>query len=332
MATEIERTTGSAAGARISARWKRRLRRNLTGYAFISPWIIGLFVFRAYPLLASFFFSFTDYDVLNPAVVVGTENYVNMVTKDPVFWKSVNNTLYFVALVVPLGLVSSLGLAMLLNLRSTGIGLYRTIYYLPSIVPPVAGTLIFLVMLHPADGMVNTLLRGIGVNRPPGWFHSATWSKPGLILLSLWGAGTSTLVFLAGLQDIPEALYDAAKIDGASAWQRFLKVTLPLLTPVILFNLIMGIIGSFGVFTSAVVAGSASSTGVGQGTGGTTSGGPLGSMLMYMMLLYRYAFRYFSMGYASAMAVTMFVVILVLTLILLKTSRSWVYYEVASHR
>jgi multiple sugar transport system permease protein len=328
----MEVTSAAAASRRAWRRRVRVLRQNLAGYGFIAPWLFGLLAFRVYPLVASFFFSLTRYNVLNPPVWVGGENYVAMMTKDPVYWKSVSNTIYYVGLSVPLGLMSSLILAMLLNQSISGIGVYRTIYYLPSIVPPVAGTLIWVVILNPTDGLLNTVLRGLGVARPPGWFVSATWSKPGLILLSLWGAGRSTLVFLAGLKDISQSLYDAAKIDGANAWGRFWLVTLPLLTPVILFNLIMSIIGSFGVFTTAVVAGSSPGGGGGQGTGGITAGGPLDSMLMYMMLLYRHAFRYFAMGQASAMAVTMFLVILALTLFILATSGRWVYYEAASRR
>jgi len=331
MATSIELTSAGAVRAASSRRRARILWRNLAGYSFIAPWLLGLLAFRAYPLVASFYFSLTRYNVLSPPVWTGGENYAQMVTKDPVYWKSVSNTLYYVGISVPLGLMSSMILAMLLNMRASGIGIYRTIYYLPSIVPPVAGTLVWVVIMNPADGLLNTVLRSLGVNRPPGWFQSATWSKPGLILLSLWGAGRSTLVFLAGLKDIPETLYDAAKIDGANAWGRFWLITLPLLTPVILFNLIMGIIGSFGVFTTAVVAGGGASGG-GQGTGGITAGGPLDSMLMYMMLLYRHAFRYFAMGRASAMAVTLFFVILALTLLLMSTSGRWVHYEAAGRR
>ena len=324
-------TIAVAPGAQASQRRWRVLRRHLTGFAFISPWLIGLLAFQAYPLVASFIFSLTRYNVLTPPVWVGGQNYVSMVTQDPVFWKSVHNTLYYAGISVPLGLVSSLLLAILLNQSVSGIGIYRTIYYLPSIVPPVAGTLVWLLILNPQAGLVNSVLTSLGVSHPPGWFASATWSKPGLILLSLWGAGRSTLVFLAGLKDVPAILYEAATIDGANAWDKLRKITLPMLTPVILFNLIMGIIESMGVFTSAVVAAGGGGGGgtVGQGTGGTTAGGPLDSMLMYMMLLYRHGFRYFDMGQASAMAVAMFFVILAFTLLLLRSSGRWVYYEVA---
>lgn len=304
------------------------LSQNLKGYAFISPWLLGLLVFNAYPLIASFYFSFTKYNVLKPPVWIGLANYVNMFTADPVYWKSVSNTLYYALISVPLGLAFSLFLAILLERAVVGIGFYRTVYYLPSIVPPVASALVWMLLLDPGNGLVNSALRSMGMSRPPGWFRDATWSKPALIIMSLWGAGGGMLIFLAGLKDIPRVFYEAAEIDGANYWYRLLRITLPLLSPVIFFNLIMGIIGSFGVFTSAYVAGGSSSGG-GYGPGGT-AGGPLDSMLMYMLLLYRYAFRYFEMGYASAMAVAMFIVILVLTLALIRTSGRWVYYEAGS--
>jgi len=250
-----------------------------------------------------------------------------MFNQDPVYWKSVSNTLYYGLISVPLGLAFSLFLALVLNQAVVGIGVYRTIYYLPAIMPPVAATLLWMLLLDPGNGLVNTWLRGLGITRPPGWFRDANWSKPALIIMALWGAGGTMLIFLAGLRDIPKVFYEAAEIDGANGWHRLWHITLPLLTPVVFFNLIMGVIGSFGVFTSAYVAGGSASGG-GYGPGGT-AGGPLDSMLMYMLLLYRYAFRYFEMGYASAMAITMFLAILLLTLALIKTSGRWVYYEAA---
>lgn len=323
-----ENPAAEAEGRRRRARHRTRiLSQNLKGYAFISPWLIGLFVFTAYPMLASFYFCFTKYTVLKPPVWLGLGNFRNLFTNDPLVLKSVGNTLYYSLISVPLGLAFSLFLALLLNQGVRGIGIYRTIYYLPTIMPPVAAALLWMLLLDPGRGLVNAGLRAIDISHPPGWFRDPYWSKPALIIMSLWGAGGGMLIFLAGLKDIPKVLYEAAEIDGASAWHRLWKITLPLLSPAIFFNLLMGIIGSFGVFTSAFIAGGSSSGG-GSGPGGT-AGGPLDSMLMYMLLLYRYAFRYFEMGYASAMAVVMFVAILVLTLILLKTSGRWVYYETA---
>ncbi len=313
--------------AQRARRRARILRQNLKGYAFISPWLLGLFIFTAYPMLASFYFCFTKYTVLKPPVWIGLSNFRNLFTNDPLLLKSIGNTLYYALISVPLGLAFSLLLALLLNQAVGGIGIYRTIYYLPAIMPPVAAALLWMLLLDPGRGLVNAGLRAIGIVRPPGWFKDPYWSKPALIIMALWGAGGEMLIFLAGLKDIPKVLYEAAQIDGASAWHRLWRITLPLLSPAIFFNLLMGIIGSFGVFTSAYVAGG-SSGGGGYGPGGT-AGGPLDSMLMYMLLLYRYAFRYFEMGYASAMAIVMFVAILILSLILLKTSGRWVYYETA---
>jgi multiple sugar transport system permease protein len=301
----------------------RQLRRDLRAYLFLSPWLIGLLVFTAYPTLASFYFSLTKYNILNPPRWVGTENFVKLFTKDPLFWTAVWNTAYYTLVSVPLGLAVALGLAVLLNQRRSGIGLYRTAFYLPNLVPAVVITLVWSVMLDPRLGLVNAALRAIGLPGP-GWLRSSDWSKPGLIVMSLWsGSGSAMLIFLAGLKDVPASLLDAAMIDGANSWQRFRHVVLPLLTPTIFFNLIIGIINSFQVFTIAFIATS------GAGGGGSVAGsaGPLNSLLMYMVLLYRNAFRYFDMGYASAMALAMFVVLVLLTLVVVRSSDYWVHYE-----
>ena len=301
----------------------RQLRRDLRAYLFLSPWLIGLLAFTAYPTLASFYFSLTKYNILTPPRWVGADNYVKLFTNDPLFWTPAWNTASYTLISVPLSLAVSLGLAVLLNQRRGGIGLYRTAFYLPNLVPAVVITLVWSVMLDPRLGLVNTALRAIGVPGP-GWLRSATWSKPGLILMSLWsGSGPAMLIFLAGLKDVPASLLDAAMIDGANSWQRFRHVVLPLLTPTIFFNLIIGIINSFQIFTIAFIATS------GAGGGGSVAGtaGPLNSLLMYMVLLYRNAFRYFDMGYASAMALAMFVVLVLLTLVVVRSSNYWVHYE-----
>lgn len=302
-------------------RLTRRTREYLTGYLFVSPWIISLLVFTAYPTIASFFFALTDYNILKPPVFVGLKNFQTMFFEDPLFWVSVKNTAYYALLSVPLGLLVGLLLAMLLNQKLTGIGIYRTIFYLPSLVPAVAATLLWLVILDPRLGLVNQALKAVGIG-PVGWFQSAAWTKPALILMSLWlGSGSSMLIFLAALKEIPQSLMDAAMIDGAGAFQRFRHVTLPLISPTILFNLIMGIIGSFQVFGTAFVA-----------TGSANSAGPLNSMLMYMLLLYRNAFRYFNMGYASAMALVMFLALVLVTVLTIRSSSQWVYYETAGRQ
>jgi len=299
----------------------RQARENINGYLFVLPWILSLLIFTAYPMIASFFFAMTQYNILNPPKWVGLTNFVTMFTNDPLYWTSVSNTTYYVFLSVPLGLAFGLFLAMLLNQGLRGIGFYRTAFYLPGLVPAVAGTLLWMVLLDPKLGLVNEFLGLFGIERL-GWLRSAIWSKPGLILMSLWGGtGGSMLIFLASLKEIPQSLIEAAMIDGANAWQRFWNVTIPMISTTIFFNLVMGLIGSFQVFASAYVA---------SGSGNTA--GPLNSMLMYMLHLYRNAFRYFNMGYASAMALVMFIVLVILTLVLIRSSRAWVFYEATTRQ
>lgn len=299
----------------------KQLRQDLRAYLFLSPWIFSLLVFTAYPMLASFYFALSRYNILNPPEFVGMANFSEMFTNDPLFWKAVSNTLYYTLISVPLSLAVSLGLAILLNFSVRGIGFYRTVFYLPSLVPVVASTLIWMVLLNPRLGLVNAGLEAVGLPRL-GWLQSADWSKPGLILMSLWtGVGGAMLIFLAGLQDVPQSLIDAAMIDGANGWDRFRHITLPLITPTIFFNLVMGIIGSFQVFGQVLVSG---------GSGGEV--GPLNSLLMYLVLIYRNAFRFFNMGYASALALVLFIVLVLLTLVVVKTSNYWVYYEVGPRK
>jgi multiple sugar transport system permease protein len=292
-----------------------RLQRNeaIAGIVFVLPWIVSLLVFTAYPVLASFYYSFTQYSIIQEPKWIGLDNYVTMFTADPAFPVSVRNSAYYAFLSVPLGLISSLGLALLLNMRVKFIGGYRTLFYLASLTPPVAGTIIFIVMFQPRGGLINGILGAFGIDGP-AWFTDPNWAKPGLILLSLWGVGASSLIFLAGLKDIPGELIEAASIDGANTWHRFWKITIPLLTPVILYNLVTGIIASFQVFTSALVI------------GGTT-GRPQESLLMYFVHLYRNAFRYFNMGYASALAVVLFIVVLIITILIFRSTNRWVFYE-----
>jgi multiple sugar transport system permease protein len=308
--------------ARLPAWWVRmgamRRREARAGLLFVLPWLLSLLIFTTYPVLATFYLSLTDYNVVQPPTWVGLHNYRTMLTADPAFWTSVVNTAYYTLLAVPLGLVGSLGLALLLNLRVRGLGIYRTLIYLPALAPPVASTIIFMGLFDPDGGPINAVLQQVGLPAL-GWLNDPTWSKPALVILSLWGLGAGALIFLAGLQDIPQALLDAAAIDGAGAWQRFRSVTLPLLTPVILFNLVIGIISSFQVFTPALII------------GGTT-GKPLESTLMLMVHIYRNAFRYFAMGYASALAVVLFLAVLMVTLAIFGSARAWVYYAGGDRR
>ena len=295
------------------------------GYAICLPWLLGMLAFTAYPTLASFYFSFTRYNILQPPRFVGFLNYLNLFANDQRLRTSVGNSLYYTLLSVPLGMTSSLALALLPNARVRFIGVFRTIYYMPTLVPPVAATLLWKVILEPRQGLVNSVLMRLGVSSPPGWFADAQWAKPALLVMSMWGVGSATLIFLASLKEVPHEMIEAATIDGASAWRRFWGVTIPMISPVILFNLVMAVIGSFQVFTAAFVAG-ASGTVAGGGMTGA-AGGPLDSLLMYMVYLYAQAFRYFEMGYASAMAVVLFIVIMLLTVAIFRSSGRWVYYE-----
>jgi multiple sugar transport system permease protein len=290
-----------------------RRREAGAGLLFVLPWILSLLIFTAYPVLATFFFSFTDYNIIQPPQVIGLDNYTSIFTADTDFPTSVSNSAYYALISVPLGLAISLLLALVLNFRTRGVGIYRTLFYLPSLAPPVVATIVFMVLLDPNNGPVNGVLSSLGLPTP-GWFTDPAWSKPSLILLSLWGAGTATLIFLAGLQEVPQSLLEAAMIDGAGAWGRFRHVVLPLLSPVVLFNLVMGVITSFQVFTQALIVGG-------------VNGDPLNSTLMFMVLIYNNAFQYFKMGYASALAVLLFLAVLLATLIIFLTSRAWVYYE-----
>lgn len=290
-----------------------RRREARAGVFFVLPWVLSLLIFTAYPVLASFFFSFTDYNIIQSPHWVGLQNYGTMFTADPSFWTGVGNSAYYALIAVPVGLVLALLLALVLNLPARGIGVYRTLFYLPGLVPPVAGTIVFMLLLDPDNGLVNMLVGSLGLPTP-AWLSDPAWAKPALILLSLWGVGSATLIFLAGLQEVPQSLLEAAMIDGAGPLQRFRHVTLPLLSPVILFNLVIGVIGSFQVFTQALIIGG-------------NNGDPVGSTLMYMVLIYRNAFQYFQMGYASALSVVLFLAVVAITLAIFRSSRLWVYYE-----
>lgn len=291
-----------------------RRREARAGLFFVLPWMVSLLVFTVYPIIATIFFSFTDYNIIQAPHWVGLANYQTMFTADPDFWHSVGNSAYYALISVPFGLVLALVLALLLNMRARGIGVYRTIFYLPTLVPPVASTIIFMLLFNPnSSGFVNTVLGAVGI-QSQGWLTDANQAKPVLIFLSLWGLGAATLIFLAGLKDIPVTLLEAATIDGAGSWQRFWHITLPLLSPMLLFNLVMGVISSFQVFTQALIVGS-------------TTGDPQGSTLMFMIMIYRSAFRYFSMGYASALSVILFLAVLIVTLLIFWSARVWVFYE-----
>ncbi len=280
------------------------------GLAFISPWIIGFLAFTLYPVLASIYYSFCDYDVLSKPVWVGTLNFHDMLT-DSAFWQSLWNTLYYAAFSLPLGLVISLVVAVLLNQPVRGRAAFRAIFFLPSLIPIVAGSMIWLWILNGNFGLLNHALELIGI-KGPQWLADEKWTKPSLILMSLWGCGNTIVIYLAALQDVPRSLYEAAEIDGATAWARLWHVTVPMISPVIYFNLIMSIIGSLQVFANAYIM-----------LGG---GGPNRSALFYAVYLYQNAFEYRQMGYACAMAWVLFLIILFLTWVATRTTRKLIFY------
>ncbi|WP_407946517.1 carbohydrate ABC transporter permease [Paenibacillus alkaliterrae] len=293
---------------------KTRFERKMAlyGVIFTLPWILGLLLFHAYPLIMSIYYSFTSYSILDPGEWVGLENYQTMF-KDHVFWVSIYNTLYFTVFFVPISIIFGVGLALILNLKIRGQGIYRTMFFMPSLVPPIATTIIWLWLLNPQFGLVNHWLEQVGIPGP-AWLGSEYWSKPSLILMSLWGVGQSIVIYLAGLQDIPQDYYDAADVDGANMIQRLKNITLPLLTPVIFFNLIMGTIGALQNFVLPYTLSN------GQGT-------PANSMMFYVMYLYTNGFGYLKMGYASAMAWILFLIVVILTALIFISQKRWVYYQ-----
>jgi multiple sugar transport system permease protein len=296
-------------------RTSRIARRNLLyGVLFASPWLLGIMVFTAYPVVASFYYSFTEYTVVNPVKeFVGLSNYTNLIFNDDVFRRSLYNSVYYALFSIPLGTIVGVGLALMLNMKIKGQAIYRTIYFLPVLIPDVAMAILWIWVFNAQFGIVNTLLWQLFRISGPGWLASPTWSKPTVILMSLWTVGQGVVIYLAGLQDVPQSLYDAAEVDGANALQKTWNVTIPMITPVIFFNLIMGMIGSLQYFTIAYVI-----------TGG--DGRPGQSLFFYAMYLYRNAFAFFKMGVASAQAWILFIVVLIGTLLVFRTSARWVYY------
>ncbi|MXY94435.1 MAG: sugar ABC transporter permease [Caldilineaceae bacterium SB0664_bin_27] len=277
--------------------------------AFISPWIIGFLAFFVYPLLLSLYYSFTEYNLLQPSKWVGLQNYSNL-TEDSHYLNAVGNTVYFVAFSVPLGVLTAFIIAFLLNQQLRLRVLLRMIFYIPIVVPISATAILWMWIFNSNWGLLNNLLALIGI-QGPSWLGSPSWSKPSLIIMQLWLVGGSVLIFLAALQDVPRALYDAAMVDGANAIRRVWHVTIPMVTPAILFSLLTGMIAAFQTFANAWIM---------------TDGGPIRSTEFYVLYLYDNGFRFFRMGYASAMAWILFGVVVVVTVILFRTSAGWVYY------
>jgi multiple sugar transport system permease protein len=313
--------------------------RLVLGLIFTGPWILGFLTFAVYPVGASFYYSLCDYNVFNEPRFIFMDNYEELLTDDPYFWKSLYNTVFFMVFAIPVTMATALVLAMLLNLKVWGQAVYRTIFFLPAIVPIVASTVLWLWILNPEFGVANAILRPVsptlqwcwdhfaafllwcGLSRswvpdltfPPGWLRDEHWAKPGLIVMSVWAAGQNMILYLASLQEVPKELYEAAEIDGAGAWTRTRHITLPMISPILFFTLIMGMIATFQYFTQVFI----------MGDGG---GGPDDSMLFYALYLFNNAFIYFKMGYASAMAWIMFVLILICTALTFRGARGKVYY------
>ena len=282
------------------------------GLAFISPWLIGFLTFTLTPVVLAVYYSFCDYELISgPPVPRGLDNFRDL-ANDKYFWLSLKNTAHYALLAIPAGLLVSLGLALMLNAKIRGQTVYRAIIFLPSLVPSVAAAMIWLWCLNPQSGIVNLVLRQLGLSNPPGWLTSESWAMPSLALMSLWGAGHTVVIYLAGLQDVPTELYEAAEIDGAGPWRRLWNVTLPMLSPVIFFNLIMSIIGALQVFDRPLIM---------------TQGGPNLSTYVFTYYLYDNAFKYLKMGYASAMALVQLAIILALTALAFWTSKRWVHYQ-----
>ena len=280
------------------------------GLAFCSPWIFGFLVFTLVPVALSLYYSFCDYSLLQNPVWIGMDNYRTM-GHDPVFWKAMGNTFYYAAVALPLGMIVSIVMALVLNLNVRGQAVYRTIIYLPSLVPAVASAMLWLWLFNSKLGLINVLLGRLGIPGP-GWLSDTQWAMPALILMSVWGIGNSVVIYLAGLQDVPRELYEAAEIDGASAWGRLWNVTLPMISPVIFFNLIMSIIGSLQTFSTPYIM---------------TGGGPARATYFFTMYLYDKAFLYLEMGYASAMAWVQLLIVLILTGLAFWSSKRWVHYQ-----
>ncbi len=289
--------------------YKRR--EAINAYIMLAPWIIGFIAFTAGPMIASIVISFMEWSLLQAPRWIGFENY-RFMFKDNLFWVSLYNTIYYTVIGVPLRVIAALCVALAMNLKLRGISVYRTIYYIPSITPAVASSIMWLWIFNPDFGLANALLGYIGIHSRIRWIYDPALSKPSLILMSLWGIGGMMIILLAGLQGIPEQLYEAAELDGAGLWHKFWHITLPMLSPSIFFVTIMQVISSFQVFTQAYVM---------------TRGGPANSTLFMVLYLYQNGFEFFRMGYASSLAWALFMFVLVLTILQFRGSKYWVFYE-----
>ena len=293
----------------------------------MSPWLVGFSVFFGYPLVFSAYLSLTHYDLLSSPRWVGFANYRYLFTIDPQTWTAVRNTLWLIGVLVPLQVLSAFGLALMLARARQGVGIFRTIFYLPALAPPVAATLGFVFILNPATGPVNTILSHLGISGPL-WFQDPSWSKPSLVLLGIWGVGNTMIIFLAAVLDVPRTLYESAQLDGAGPLQRLRYVTLPSISPVILFAVVLGVIQGLQYFTQAYVAAGVAAGQASQAADVTavSLGYPLDSTLFYPVLIYQHGFTYFNMGYAAALAMILLGVAFAVVLVIVVNSRRWVHY------
>ena len=313
LAPAREATPGDAERRRRA----RRLKENLTGWLFAGPWVFGLVAFIIGPMIASIYLGLTSYDIIQAPRWIGFQNYIAILTKDPLIWQSLRFTTIYAVLSVSINLIMGLLLATLLNQKIRWMSLWRTLYYMPTLLSGVVVALLWMWMFNGHFGVVNYLLKLFFGIQGPDWLLDEKWVLPGFLLLALWGIGGSMLINLAGLQGVPTTLYEAAEIDGANAPQRFRHVTIPMISPVIFYNLILGVIGALQSFTYFYIM---------------TAGGPNNATLSYMLYLYRQAFQFLHMGFASAMAWILFIYLATLTGLLFRFSRSWVYYEYSRPR
>lgn len=290
--------------------WRKFVRKNYEGWLFASPWIIGFLLWTLGPMIASFGLAFTEWDLFSPARWVGLEN-VNEMLRDPLVGKALKVTTLYALVSVPLSIFFGMSLALLLNAKIRGLRFYRTAFYLPSVLSGVAVALLWRWLFSPEFGLINLMLSYVGI-QGPSWLGDERWALPSLVMMSIWGVGASTIIYLAGLQGIPTDLFEAAEVDGARGWDRLIHITLPMMTPVLFFQLVVGFIAALQIFTQAYIM---------------TNGGPNNATMFMILYLYRNAFQFFRMGYASALAWVLFIYILILTVLIFRSSSSWVYYE-----
>ncbi|MGO1058637.1 carbohydrate ABC transporter permease [Planococcus sp. FY231025] len=291
-----------------------RRKESIYGYIFVLPWIIGFLAFTAGPLVFSFVASFTNYNITSQMDFVGAENYQGLFTEDSLFWTSLWNTLYFVIFSVPLTTMGAIFLSALLNQDIPGMRFFRTLYYLPAVLSGVGVYMLWMQLLDPGTGMVNLVLGWVGIDGP-NWLFDPDWTKPSIIFMKLWSVGGSMLLYLASMQGVSKSLYEAAEIDGANTWKKFFHITIPMITPVIFFDVVTSLIGGFQIFQEAYVM---SNNG---------EGGPANSLLFYNLYMWKQAFTNFNMGYAMAMSWILFVIVFIMTIFNLKLAPRWVHYE-----